>query len=218
MDETALAVLADRLAIRDLVEGWAVWRDSGQWDKLMTAWHDDSAMSTTWQQRSGAEFVEASKAAWARGVDVQHMLGGTAIELAGSRAVAETKTVIQQRGIVHDVLVDVRCTGRFYDFLERRPTSDGGARWGIVWRQPTYEHDRMDPVEPGASVTLDSDLLGRFPAGYRHLAYLQTVAGMDVKRDMPGRTGPEIEALYARGRTWLSGRPGHPTEAGYGGA
>ena len=203
--------LADRCAIRDLVEAWAVWRDSGQWDKLMTVWHDDATMSTTWKQSSGAEFVEASCAAWARGVDVQHMLGGTAIQLAGARAIAETKTVIQQRGIVHDVLVDVRCTGRFYDFLERR---DG--RWGIVWRQPTYEHDRIDAVEPGATLILDPALLDAFPAGYRHLGYLQTIAGMQVKRDMPGRMGPEIENLYARGTAWLAGRPGHPTEEGYG--
>ena len=205
--------LADRAAIRDLIEGWAVWRDSGQWDKLATVWHDDAAMSTTWQQASATDFIAASRAAWARGVDVQHMLGGTAIDLAGSRAIAETKTVIQQRGLVHDVLVDVRCTGRFYDFLEQRQ-----GRWGIVWRQPTYEHDRMDPVEPGATLALDPELLGRFPNGYRHLAYLQTVAGMEVKRDMPGRMGPQIEALYARGRAWLAGKPGHPTEDGYGSA
>ena len=139
------------------------------------------------------------------------MRGGTAIELAPPRAVAETKTVIQQRGMVHDVLVDVRCTGRFYGFLEKR---DG--RWGNVWRQPTYEHDRIDPVESGATLTLDPELLGRFPAGYRHLAYLQTVAGMEVKRDMPGRMGPEVEDLYARGQAWLAGRGGHPTDAGYG--
>jgi hypothetical protein len=28
-----------------------------------------------------------------------------------------------------------------------------------------------------------------------------------VKPDMPGLKGPEVEALYARGRTWLAGRP-----------
>ena len=70
-----------------------MWRDSGQWGKLMTVWHDDAAMSTTWQQRSGTEFVAAARAGSAWGVDVQHMLGGTAIELSGTRAVAETKTV-----------------------------------------------------------------------------------------------------------------------------
>ena len=45
----------------------------------------------------------------------------------------------------------------------------------------------------------------RFPEGYRHLAYLQTQIGYPVKDDMPGLTGPEVEALYARGAGWLAG-------------
>jgi len=54
---------------------------------------------------------------------------------------------------------------------------------------------------------LDPELLGRFPDGYRHLAYLQTRIGYDVKPDMPGLTGPEVEELYARGQRWLAGEP-----------
>lgn len=64
-------------------------------------------------------------------------------------------------------MCDVVCTGRFYDFLERRE-----GKWGMCLRQPIYEKDRMDPIEPGASVSLESDLLEQFPVGYRHLAYL----------------------------------------------
>jgi len=45
-----------------------------------------------------------------------------------------------QRARVHGVVCDVVCTGRFYDFLERR---DG--RWGIALRQPIYEKDRSTP-------------------------------------------------------------------------
>jgi hypothetical protein len=90
--------------------------------------------------------------------------------------------------------------GRFYDFLEKRHD-----RWGIVLRQPIYEKDRMDPVEPSASLTLDPRLLERFPIGYRHLAYLQVGIGYAVKPDMPGLTGPEVERLYRRGAAWLGG-------------
>ena len=43
--------------------------------------------------------------------------------------------------------------------------------------------------------------------GYRHLAYLQAGLGYDVKRDMPGLKGPEVEALYAHGKAWLEGKP-----------
>jgi hypothetical protein len=100
------------------------------------------------------------------------------------------------------VAVDVVCTGRFYDFFEKR---DG--RWAIVLRQPIYEKDRMDAVDPAARLSLDATLLSRFPEGYRHLAYLQTVIGFKVKPDMPGLKGPEVEALYARGRAWLEGKP-----------
>ena len=109
---------------------------------------------------------------------------------------------IMQRAVVHDVLCDVACIGRFYDFFEAR---DG--RWGIVLRQPTYEKDRLDPVDPAAALELDPELLSRFPAGYQHLGYLQTQLGFTVKPDMPGLRGPEVERLYASGQAWLDGAP-----------
>jgi len=93
------------------------------------------------------------------------------------------------------------CTGRFYDFFEKRDDV-----WAIVLRQPIYEKDRLDPVDPSQTVSLDADLLGSFPDGYRHLAYAQTRIGYQVKRDMPGLTGPEVEALYRRGAAWLAGK------------
>jgi hypothetical protein len=94
----------------------------------------------------------------------------------------------------------VVCTGRFYDFLEWR---DG--RWGLVLRQPIYEKDRLDPVDPARAPALDPAILGRFPEGYRHLAYLQVGLGFAVKPDMPGLRGPEVEELYRRGAAWLAG-------------
>ena len=91
-------------------------------------------------------------------------------------------------------------TGRFYDFLEERQ-----GRRGIVHRQPIYEKDRLDPVDPAEAPKLDRRLLASFPEGYRHLAYLQTRIGYKVKPDMPGIDGPELAALYRRGEQWLAG-------------
>jgi len=54
-------------------------------------------------------------------------------------------------------------------------------------------------------LALERALLEQFPVGYRHLAYLQTRIGYEVKRDMPGLKGPEVEALYRRGAAWLAG-------------
>jgi hypothetical protein len=50
-----------------------------------------------------------------------HFLGGCRVTVAGDRAIEQTKMTIMQRGVVHGVLADVACTGRFYDFFERRP-------------------------------------------------------------------------------------------------
>ena len=194
--------LMDRLAIRELIENWVVWRDAGDWERFATVWHDDGVMMATWFQGPAAEFIRVTKEGWARGVSILHFLGGSSIDLAGDRAVAQTKMTISQRAVVQDVLCDVVCTGRFYDFLERRDE-----RWGIVLRQPIYEKDRMDPVDPAARVELSPTTLQRFPEGYRHLAYLQAGLGYDVKPDMPGLAGPEVDALYQRGSRWLAGGP-----------
>jgi hypothetical protein len=191
----------ERLAIREVVENWVVWRDAGDWERFRTVWHADGRMMATWFQGSAEEFIEVSRAGFDKGVSILHFLGANSVDIAGNRAISQTKMTISQRAKVHDVLVDVVCTGRFYDFFEKR-----AERWGIVLRQPIYEKDRMDPVDPAASLTLDPALLGRFPEGYRHLAYLQTQIGYKVKTDMPGLKGPEVEALYARGRAWLEGK------------
>jgi hypothetical protein len=192
----------DRRKIRQLIENWVVWRDAGDWDAFRTVWHDDGRMMATWCQASADGFIEATKAGWDKGVSILHFLGGHSAEIAGDRAISQTKMTISQRALVHDVLVDVVCTGRFYDFLEKR---DG--RWGMVLRQPIYEKDRIDAVDPTATLRLDSALLERFPEGYRHLAYIQTNIGYEVKVDMPGLKGAPVQALYARGRVWLDGGP-----------
>jgi len=186
--------------IRALIENWVIWRDSGRWERFRTVWHDDGVMMATWFQGAAEDFIRVSIEGWERGVRILHFLGGTSIELDGARAVAQTKMTISQRSAVHDVECDVVCTGRFYDFLEQR-----AGRWGLVLRQPIYEKDRLDPVDPAATLSLDPEILIGFPAGYRHLAYVQTLIGYEVKRDMPGLDGPEVEALYEDGAAWLAG-------------
>ena len=194
--------LQARLAIREVVENWALWRDAGDWERFRTVWHDDGRMMATWFQGSADEFIRVSRDGWNRGVSILHFLGGSAIDVEGDRAIAQTKMTISQRGDVHGVRCDVVCTGRFYDFFEKR-----GGRWGMVLRQPIYEKDRIDPVDPMVKLELETELLNSFPEGYRHLAYIQTKIGYTVKRDMPGLKGAEVETLYARGRRWLQGEP-----------
>ncbi|HEY1313221.1 MAG TPA: nuclear transport factor 2 family protein [Steroidobacteraceae bacterium] len=193
---------SERLAIRELIENWAVWRDAGDWERFATVWHEDGIMMATWFQGPAADFIRVSRQGWARGVSILHFLGGSSIDLAGQRAIAQTKMTISQRAEVHGVRCDVVCTGRFYDFVEKR-----AGRWGVVLRQPIYEKDRIDPVDPAAKLELNRAALAAFPPGYQHLAYAQTHIGFVVKRDMPQLSGTAVERLYARGKEWLAGGP-----------
>jgi hypothetical protein len=188
--------------IRRLVENWAVWRDAGDWERFRTVWHNDGMMMATWFQGPFEEFIRVTIEGWERGVSILHFLGGSSIDVNGTRAIAQTKMTISQRGPVHDVLCDVVCTGRFYDFFEQRE-----GRWGLVHRQPIYEKDRIDPVDPAAMLRLDAQRLATLPEGYRHLAYIQTGIGYQVKMDMPQLRGAEVQQLYARGQAWLQGQP-----------
>ena len=198
---------ADRLAIRETVENWVVWRDAGDWERFATVWHADGWMTATWFQGPAQRFIEVSREGFNRGVNILHFLGGFACDVAGPRAISQVKMTIHQRAPVDGVLVDVVCTGRFYDFFEKR---DG--RWAIVRRQPIYEKDRLDPVDPSATLTLDATLLATFPEGYRHLGYLQHKNGFKVRIGLPGLRGPEVQKVYAEGKAWLAGsdKPGEP--------
>jgi len=187
--------------IRALIENWALWRDTRLWDRFRTVWHADGQMWATWFQGPFEEFIKVSEDGFAKGVRVNHMLGGTTIDIKGKRAIAQTKLSIAQRAKVEGVLCDVTCWGRAYDFLEKRK-----GKWGIVLRRHIYEKDRIDTVEPGARIKLDKKLLAQFPEGYRHLAYLQSRIGYTIKDELPGLEGPALDALYNQGTAWLKGK------------
>jgi hypothetical protein len=191
----------DRAEIRALIENWVLWRDTRMWDRFRTVWHADGRMWATWFQGSFEDFIKVSQEGFTKGARINHMLGGTTIEIKGKRAIAQTKLSIAQRAEVEGVECDVTCWGRAYDFLEKRK-----GIWGIVLRRHTYEKDRIDTVEPGAKLKLDKKLLAQFPLGYRHLAYLQTRIGYAIKDELPGLDGPALEALYKQGEAWLKGK------------
>jgi len=189
---------SDEPAIRSLIERWVVWRDSGNWDRFATLWHPGATMTATWFDGPALTFIERSQAAWQAGIRVGHMLGGTAIDVVGDRAVAQTKMTITQRLDLHRAEVDIECSGRFHDLLEQRE-----GVWRLCCRRCVYERDRVVPVRPGGTLDLDLDRLNSFPEGYRHLAYAQSLAGMTVASDLPGRSGPALEALLRSGEEWL---------------
>lgn len=194
------ADLLDRLAIGALAEDWALARDTGDWEALRATAHPGAGITTTWFDGSFDGFIEACQASWRKGSRSQHVLGGTVARIRGERALAQTRMAIMVRSTLDGIEVDAVCHGRFFDRVEK---GDGG--WRIAKRSVIYEKDRIDPVDPAAKLSLDPALLGRFPEGYRHLAYLQTRNGALVNPQLPTGRGEALEALLRDGEVWLEG-------------
>ena len=192
----------DIMEIRDQIERWVVYRDAFLWDKFRTVWHSDGVMKATWTEGSYEDFIEMTKEGLKHGLNIMHILGGSAIEVNGTRGHAMTKMIILQRAMLDGVLCDVSSYARQFDLWEKR---DG--KWGLVYRETVADKDRVDPVNPAETVHLDQELLHAFPVEYCHLAYLQTKIGYNVNKDCPRLSGgPAMEALYKKAEEWLSGK------------
>ena len=193
--------MEDKLAIRELIDNWAVWRDSFQWDRFRTVWHPEGRMWATWFQGTYEEFIEANRQGYAKGVRIYHFLGGSSIDIKGKRAIAQTKMSISQRAPLEGV--------RMRRALHRPVLRFSGKAQGQVGPGVAPPDLREGPDRSGRSGARRPSsipkLLARFPVGYRHLAYLQTKVGYKVKDDMPGVDGPATDALYALGANWLKG-------------
>ena len=187
----------DKLEIREVVENWVVFRDSADWRRFATVWHTDGWMTATWFQGPAEEFIEVSRTGFEAGVNILHQLGGWSCEIVETRAISQVKMTIHQRASVQGVLADAVCWGRFYDFFEKR-----GGRWAIVRRQPIYEKDRLDPVDPGARLTLEADygallVKNGVPVGYGYAALLFDRADLGINVFPTYRAG-ESAFAFAR--------------------
>jgi len=191
----------DIMQIRDNIEKWAVYRDSFMWDKFRTVWHPDGVMTATWTEGPFEDFITITQEGLKHGLNIMHILGGSAIEVNGVRATSLTKFMILQRAMLDGVLCDVTCYARHLDLWEKRE-----GKWGLVYRGTITDKDRVDPVNNQEKVVLDQSILDQFPVEYRHLAYLQTKVGYNVNKDCPRLSGGKaLEELYAKGEKWLKG-------------
>jgi SnoaL-like domain len=190
----------DVMIIRDLIERWAVYRDALLWDKFRTIWHSDGRMRATWFNGTYEEFIRITEEGVKHGLNILHILGGSAVEVKGTRAVSMTKMIILQRAALDGILCDVTTYARHHDLWEKRNN-----RWGLVSRATICDKDRIDPVDHRQTINLDENILHQFPREYQHLAYLQTKSGYTVDRDVPRLSGgPSLQALYQRAEDWLS--------------
>jgi hypothetical protein len=194
--------LLERLEIAELVQSWALYRDTGDWDKLRETVHADGTMTATWFHGTFEEFIAAIQDSWRKGSSSQHFQGGTVVQVLGTKAIAQTRMSILLRGKLDAVPVDVNCLGVFYDRVEKR-----NGQWRIAKRNVIYDKDTLTPVHVGDAIQLSSERLLRFPEGYRHLAYLQSFNGGNVNPELPTARSEASIQLKLEAQQWLRSNP-----------
>jgi hypothetical protein len=198
-DAVRMAAALDRDEVKNVIALWALCRDTGRWDTLRSLYAPGATMQTTWCACSAGEFVDRSMAGFGKGAKAQHFIGTSTIELRGERAIAETRVVLLLRAPIEATEVDVTCHGRFYDFFAK-----SHSKWLIQKRIPIYEKDRVDPVDPSQTLHLDKNVLAQFAEGYRHLAYVQSLAGAVLTKGLVVPNSAEERDLYSEGAGWLA--------------
>lgn len=189
-----------RTAIERLIQGWGLWRDTAQWQRLLACYAPGALMRTTWFDGTATDFVAASqRMASGGGPSVQHFIGASSVALHSDRALAVTRIQLLVRGRLGDTPVDVTCYGRFHDRLVRL-----NGDWLIERREPVYDKDCLQAVLPQDALFIDPQALALFPAHYAFTAFLQSRGGATITMDLPAPNSPADLALRDADAAWLS--------------
>src|SRR5438552_17975414 len=90
-------VMAEKLAIRETIDNWILWRDAGDWERFKTVWHPDGWMNATWFQGPAEQFIEVSREGFNKGVAILHFYGGFSYPTARRPPTPPTKTIHRPR-------------------------------------------------------------------------------------------------------------------------
>jgi hypothetical protein len=195
-------------------------RDACEWENLLSIFHPDAYIYTTWTGRTHhKDFLEVSKAGMDKGAFIMHRIHGSTTDInpAATRAVTKMKATITQRFTLDACEVDAESDCRFCFFWEKEAAAAAPPgqvpRWQARFVRHWYEKDKLVPVDPRRVPRLDDERLARFPAGYRYLAYCQEATmGVEVALDMPGHRregdsacGKKHDMLYSQCKRWVEG-------------
>ncbi|KAH6975699.1 hypothetical protein EDB80DRAFT_308580 [Ilyonectria destructans] len=195
----------ERFKIRELCEGWGVYRDAAEWAEYRSMFFDDAYIVTSWKQGSIDQFIAASVSGEAKGhsfMYILHRINGHSVDLNPGlvRAGCKMKATITARFTFDGIEMDLDADCRFYYFLEKR---DG--RWGVVHFTLLFDKDRFHPVNPSRVYEIPEEEVEGYPSGYKYLAWAEAKIGHPPKLDLDSH-GPEKEVLLAKYQQWLDGK------------
>ena len=140
-DREALAYLADREAIRDLVHRYAVGVDRRDWATVRACFTADAACDYAWFRGDLDTVLGHIERGLAQFQTTMHLLGTHLAEVTGDAASAETYAVCHHRLARPQGLADRIVGMRYLDGLVR--TALG---WRIARRDVVVAWQRLDPV------------------------------------------------------------------------
>jgi hypothetical protein len=154
----------ERLKIREICEGWGMYRDAAEWKNYRSMFHDDAYIATSWSQGPIDDFIESSKKAFAAQKEgmfyILHRIIGQTVDVQGNRAVSKMKVTITSRMTVDEIEMDNEADCRFFFLLEKR-----NERWGVVFYTLLFDKDKMVPVSPAkGNFEIPENEVGKYPS------------------------------------------------------
>ncbi|KIW72461.1 hypothetical protein PV04_00652 [Phialophora macrospora] len=212
-------LVLERYKLRELAEGWPLYRDACEWQNLKSIFHPDAYIYTTWTGRTHhLDFIAASQRGMDAGAFIMHRCHGISTDISpdATRAVTKMKATITQRFTIQGCEVDAESDCRFCFFWIKLPDDSG--EWRARYVRHWYEKDKLIAVNPAKVPLLDEARLAQYPSGYRYLAYCQEeTMGVEVLKDMPGHRrengveggskacGEKHDLLYWQCKAWVEG-------------
>ncbi|CAG9950591.1 unnamed protein product [Clonostachys rosea f. rosea IK726] len=200
----------ERFKIREICEGYPLYRDVSEWENFRSLFHDDAYVATSMSEGRIVDHIalmQGHKENFPFYV-IHHVLGQS-VEVQNNRAASQMKVFIVIRQDIDGVEVECEVAARMFFLLEKR-----SGQWGISFFTVLYESDKVIPVNPSnGSVNIPEEETRKFPSGYRYLCWCEAKLGFKPKLDLNSH-GPERDILYAKVKDWLEGRKVQPNLTG----
>ena len=182
--------------ILELINFERFCRDNAQWDEMRKCFAKDSCVNISWYQGDGDGFVTASSKMSAY---APHKIHSTLTWLNGDRAVTIMMATIQMRRTIQGVTCELSSDAQLLFSTQK---IDG--QWMIVRFESIYEQDRLIPVLPDATLSMDSAELSKYRQSYACMSYCMEQQGYMANQELPGRDRPEtVTKVYADLKRWL---------------
>lgn len=188
----------EKADILELINFERFCRDNSLWDEMRKCYAKDSFVNISWYQGSGDGFVTASQKS---PYYAPHTIHNSLTWINKDRAVTVMNATIENRRTVKGVECELSTDTQLLFSTEK---IDG--QWYIVRFESIYEQDRLIPVLPDATLSLDSKELAKFRQSYACMSYCMELSGIHANQELAGRDRPEtVQKIYADLSDWLDG-------------